>query len=249
MYICKIKNLIDMKNKILLLVFICLAQVGFGQVTQFKQFSAKSLNFTVINSSDILVLKDSTKIEIYDSGFNLKKQISGLPSSSQILLQSKNVFTLSGKMEFILAVKNNTTNNNEFKLYNEDKQLLFDFGEYSPFSFINGKLITYKYVMPGDGTYSVDIKAYSIAGNVSAAMIEESKNKIETYPNPTSAILNIKYNVNTMQEMVIRDMQGKVIENILLDPARGQFELNVGGYAKGVYIYSYGNSSGKFIVQ
>ena len=52
-----------------------------------------------------------------------------------------------------------------------------------------------------------------------------------------------------MQEMQIMDINGRVVANYLLDPSQKQVKINTSNYKKGVYIYRYGDNSGKFIIK
>jgi len=234
-----------MKKVLLIVVLAFLSNVCFGQITLFNSFNCSAITFGAYNTNSFAIAPDLNSVEIYNENCIWEKRVSGLPTFSYIVYLSKNVFTLSGKYEFILATYNSVTSRNEFKLYNEDGQLLFDFEGYYPASIKNNKLITYS-ITTGMSPY---VKIYNIAGSIGLNAAENVDNKFCAYPNPASSMINIKYSVSDMQEMVIRDISGKIIENVLLDPAQGEIGINVSGYSKGVYLYSYGGLSGKFIVQ
>lgn len=236
-----------MKKIIGIIVFAFIANVAVGQISLFKELNSKNIYLNTMNSTSVFVVKDSTTIEVYDENFNLQRTISGLPIFIGVSCPSKNVFTTNGKYEFILICINNATNSYEYKLYNEDKQLLFNFGEYAPYNFVNGRLITYKNI---NNSSMYNVRVYSIQGTINVpANADVNTIQSMAYPNPASSTISIKYNVSAMQEMIIRDINGRVIDNILLDPSQEEVRLNVNSYAKGVYIYSYATSSGKFVIQ
>ncbi|MFV0599150.1 MAG: T9SS type A sorting domain-containing protein [Bacteroidales bacterium] len=233
-----------MKRIISLIVLALMSTAAIGQITLSNSFNCQSLSFAGFNTKSFIIAPDENTIDIYNEDCVLEKRVTGLPTFDYIPFLSKNVFTLSGKYEFVLAFLNSTASRYEFRLYNEDGQLLFDFGEYSPSVFKGNKLIAYCSSSNGN-----QVKIYNVAGSINLTSTEDINSKLLIYPNPASSMINIQYSVSSMQEMAIRDINGRVIENILLDPGQKEIGLNVSGWAKGVYIYSYGGSTGKFIVQ
>ena len=233
-----------MKKILLIVVLALMSNVCFGQISLLNSFSCSAITFGGYNTNSFAIAPDFNTVEIYNESCLWEKRVSGLPTFMYITFLSKNLFTLSGKYEFVLMILNTTTNKYEYKLYNEDGQLVFDFGSYSPASFKGNKLIAY---YSSSNVYQV--KIYNVAGTIGLNAVENGNNKFCAYPNPASSLITIKYSVSGMQEMIIRDINGRVIENVLLDPTQVEIGLNVSGYAKGVYIYSYGTSTGKFVVQ
>lgn len=233
-----------MKRIISLIVLALVSNFAIGQITLSNSLNAVSFTFGAYNTHSFVVAPNYNSINIYNENFVIEKTVTGLPTFSYVSLLTKNVFTLSGKYEFVLGTLNSTTIRYEYTLYNEDGQLLFDFGEHVPHYFKGNKLIAYC-----SSCSANQIKIYNIAGSVELNAAENGNNQLLVYPNPASSLINIQYNVSGMQEMVIRDINGKVIENILLDPGQKEIGLNVGGWNKGVYVYSYGGVAGKFVVQ
>ncbi len=233
-----------MKRIISLIVLALMSTAAIGQITLSNSFNCSAYTLMGYNTHSIIIAPDFNTIEIYNENLVLEKRISSLLTFSGIQNITKNVFTLSGKYEFVLSVLNPSTNKTEYKLFNEDGQLLFDFGNCYFSNFVNNKFVTYNIV-----SNLYQIKVYNVAGSINLTSAENTNNKLLVYPNPASSMINIQYSVSGMQEMAIRDINGRVIENILLDPGQKEIGLNVSGWAKGVYIYSYGGSTGKFIVQ
>lgn len=233
-----------MKKVLLIVVLALMSNVCFGQISLLNSFNCSAITFGGYNTQSFAIAPDINTVEIYNENCIWEKRVSNLPTFMYITFLSKNLFTLSGKYEFVLMNLNTNTNKYEYRLYNEDGQLVFDFGSYSPVSFKGNKLIAYC-----SNSTGYQVKIYNVAGTIGLNAVENVNNKFFAYPNPASSIITIKYSVSGMQEMFIRDINGRVVENVLLDPAQVEIGLNVSGYSKGVYLYSYGNSTGKFIVQ
>ena len=69
------------------------------------------------------------------------------------------------------------------------------------------------------------------------------------YPNPAQSNINIQYNTDKMELFKIMDVSGKEMGSILLPPFQNEAILNTSKYPKGIYIYTYGNLSGKIVIQ
>lgn len=231
-----------MKKIMFFIVLALMSSVAIGQITLSNTFDCPAFSVGY-NTKSFIIAPDNNTIDIYNEGCVLEKRVTGLPAFTTTSFLSKNVFTLSGKYEFVIGAYNSTTSRYNFKLYNEDGQFLFDFGEYQPY-YIKGNNLFALYSSSG-----YHIKIYNVVGNVNMVEADMNNNKLLVYPNPASSMINIQYSIHGMQEMAIMDINGRVIENILLDPGKKEIVLNVSGWAKGVYIYSYGNSTGKFMVQ
>ena len=93
-------------------------------------------------------------------------------------------------------------------------------------------------------------KVYNLSGNSSVTSVQQNTNTSKLYPNPAKHSVTLEYNIQgQMQEMQIVDIQGKIVATYLLAPSQKQVKINTSNYKKGVYIYRYGNNSGKFIVE
>jgi hypothetical protein len=141
------------------LLFVAAGNLFAQPITLYKEFpnAATFPSTRVINTTDYHTRLDTTTINIYDENFILVKSITGLPAHTSALQVSKNLFTTSGKYEFLLLIQG------QHKLYNEDKQMLYDFGEYSPYTSYGNKLIMYKYTSVS-GQLVADTRIYTIQG-------------------------------------------------------------------------------------
>ena len=141
------------------LLFVAAGNLFAQPVTLFKEITTSSSFFTrTINFTGFYARVDSTSIDIYDESYNLVKSIVGLPANTGVSNVSKNLFTTSGKYEFILTIQN------QYRLYNEDKQMLYDFEGYtSSGEFYGNKMHTYK-VVPQISQF--DTRIYTIQGQM-----------------------------------------------------------------------------------
>jgi len=60
-------------------------------------------------------------------------------------------------------------------------------------------------------------------------------NEIRVYPNPNGGMFNVVVPAGS-QKMELIDMKGALIKTINLDSKTANYQLNLSGYAKGVYI-------------
>jgi hypothetical protein len=100
----------------------------------------------------------------------------------------------------------------------------------------------------GAGTYSVTITSNSgcistltftvINDNSTVGISEKTKNDfLKLYPNPTTNLVNIIYNVNTSDNFIIEviDLQGKIIFSKDLINKNGQLQVDVSKLSDGIY--------------
>ncbi|MBR1774782.1 MAG: T9SS type A sorting domain-containing protein [Bacteroidales bacterium] len=184
---------------------------------------------------------------------------------------TKNVFTNSNKYEFVVHgeyyLPGDYKSHRIDGIYNEDGELLYSFGDYNlamvsdmslkrdPY-IINNKLVVKLYneykTDNGDYKTKTQTKIFTLANSVkqNAVATVMQQNQAKLYPNPARQSITLEYNIQgQMQEMQIVDINGRVIANYLLDPSQKQLQINTSNYKKGVYIYRYGNNSGKFVVE
>ena len=221
-------------------------------------------------------------VRIFDSTFTCVKTVQLVKYSVTgdgnvhdylgICCMSKNLFTNSNKYEFVVMGDFSTSDgdnyitNNFYGIYNEDGDLVFDFGGKGcldgkfydinrhwtwqlPFVVGNKLVVNYNDGPNGNKYYS---KIFNIYGNANSSInpvIAYNQNS-KLYPNPARNSVTLEYDIQgRMQEMQIVDINGRVVASYLLDPSQKQVNINTSNYKKGVYIYRYGNNSGKFVVE
>ncbi|MBQ7984133.1 MAG: T9SS type A sorting domain-containing protein [Bacteroidales bacterium] len=215
------------------------------------------------NSMDVL--------KIYNQKMECVKTVNiPVPSSaterniSSIYCLTKGMFTNNNKYEFVAnAYYEYLTEeySEEYKringIYNEDGECLYSFPtdcyiskDYPPYITGNKCIVNLeKYSKGGDIYYTAKVFTLHSSAESSVSSVAYNNNS-KVYPNPARHSVTLEYDIQgQMQNMQITDMQGRVVENYLLDPSRKQIRINTSDYKKGTYIYRYGNNSGKFIVQ
>ncbi|MBO6118582.1 MAG: T9SS type A sorting domain-containing protein [Bacteroidales bacterium] len=239
-----------------------------AQISEPQEF----LGTTFIKSNyeqDVLVAKRDGVLYFYNKDMKLIKSTtiySSFSSSNDDYIEvyciAKNVFTKSNKYEFVAYIRS-CGNFRKVGIYNEDGECLYSFGEGTAINsdgepFIScGKLIlplVKASVYDGDYFQSANDITYvfTLQGVFSSSLdnIVQGQTSAKLYPNPAKQSVTVEYNIQgQMQQMRITDINGRVVANYLLDPSQKQVQIDTSNYKKGVYVYSYGNTSGKFIVQ
>ena len=99
-----------------------------------------------------------------------------------------------------------------------------------------------------DGKFFVEI--YSIDGYESVKNVRATSFG-HAYPNPARNTISLPYNLNKGEqaEMLIYDVNGKMIEKKTIDSTFDKILLNVESYTPGIYFYSVNGVSHKFVVR
>lgn len=239
-----------MKKFILSALFVALSVVGYSQITLLKEF--ENVYRFGFFGNDLFKIEfsgvysfDGTTIKIYDSDLNLIKTISSPAGATDISDLHKNVFTNSGKYEYIVCKK--VENKDYYYLYNEDGNLIFDFGAYFPLAIMDNKLFTYK-ILYDNNTYKYSYRVYKIAGTTDMPEHTQSQ-MLQPYPNPAAQRINIPYSITTAQNLEVYDAGGSLVDIVVLEPTNTLIQLPVSMYRQGMYFWKIGNDSGKFIVK
>ena len=69
------------------------------------------------------------------------------------------------------------------------------------------------------------------------------------YPNPATHSITLPYTIQNTENMIIYNVEGKIIEQHTLQPADDHININVTNMPAGIYTYRVGGATGKFIVQ
>ncbi|MBO6117843.1 MAG: T9SS type A sorting domain-containing protein [Bacteroidales bacterium] len=198
------------------------------------------------------------KVLIFNQQFENTNTINVPPESEDRFhfgCLSKNIFTNSGKYELIIAYCDAATHIFKVGIYNEDSELIYliyeEFcdsyrGSLNKCYITNDKLVISMYT----GKEYIT-KIYTLANSINSGISQvQQQNQSKLYPNPARQSVTLEYDIQgQMQEMQIMDINGRVVANYLLDPSQKQVNINTSDYKKGVYIYRYGNTSGKFVVE
>lgn len=99
-----------------------------------------------------------------------------------------------------------------------------------------------------DGTFYTEV--YSVDGyDLNEKIIASSFS--HAYPNPAKSTISLPYNLNKGEqaEMLIYDVNGRMIDKKRIDSTFNKILLNVESYTPGVYFYSVNGVSQKFVVK
>ena len=200
------------------------------------------------------------EIKIYNDDFECIKLIKLYSNATEVVIHNvfcltKGVFTNQNKYEFVTHgyYKIGEENFDFAGIYNEDGECLYSFDDFSknpnPF-IVDNKLVINSHDNNGDVYAKIFTLAHSIHNQPNAISQIQQQNSSKLYPNPARNSVTLEYDIQgQMQEMQIVDINGRVIANYLLDPSQKQVKINTFNYKKGVYVYRYGNNSGKFVVK
>ena len=143
-------------------------------------------------------------------------------------------FVISG-LDFIAIVnENGEVLFKEAVVYERSDISIFDTGSKRYFSYSDG-----------NGNYDI----YKIDNTVSTG--KALFTRMESFPNPATDFINIAYKAQNGQSetLTVANANGQVMECIVLDPAQELYRLDVSRYTSGMYVYKYGDASGKFVVK
>ncbi len=69
------------------------------------------------------------------------------------------------------------------------------------------------------------------------------------YPNPAALSVSLPYTTETVADMQVFGIDGKLVATRRVQPGTGEVSVRVDALPKGVYIYRLNSQSGKFIVR
>ena len=100
---------------------------------------------------------------------------------------------------------------------------------------------------PAPDVKSVFVIKVDSAGNhvVSVPGVSAIDNKITAYPNPTSDVLNLSWLSGHYNQLLLRDVQGRLIHQEALDPQATSTQVDVQNWAAGLYFYQLRSPNGQ----
>lgn len=188
---------------------------------------------------------ESATITIYDSDYNLYKQIT-IPCY-QGYEHIGSVYPISPKIIFSSFY----TNFEEGAiastiLYDTDGNILRIIDSHAYIDrFLNNKFLLNYYKDGTDYTEVYSVDGYDLNEKIMATSFGHA------YPNPARNTISLPYNLNKGEqaEMLIYDVNGKMIEKKTIDSTFDKILLNVESYTPGIYFYSVNGVSHKFVVR
>lgn len=192
-----------------------------------------------------------TGFSVYDANFELTKEIPFLlegnwNSSGTIIcsIVGKHLFNTDDKIEIGLCIQSyggivRTV------FINEDGEILFQADGFLLSEIYRvGSELRFDVINPNQDVLSI----YSTNGCFSAKeMIATTQ---APFPNPARNSIALPYAFDgKTAEMHIYDLQGRLVETLMLSPDNDRVHLNVSHYIPGIYVYEYNGLSQKFIVE
>ena len=193
-----------------------------------------------------------TGFSVYDANFELTKEIPFLlegnwHSSGTILcaIVGKHLFNTDDKIEIGLCIQSSGAFFEKTVFINEDGEILFQADGFLLSEIYRvGSELRFEVINPNQDILSV----YSTNGSYSAEeMIVTTQ---APFPNPAKNSIALPYAFDgKTAEMHIYDLQGRLVETLMLSPDNDRVHLNVSRYIPGIYVYEYNGLSQKFIVE
>ena len=192
-----------------------------------------------------------TGFSVYDANFELVKEIpfllEGIWNSSGTIfcaIVGKHLFNTDDKIEIGLNVQS-YGGFVKTVFINEDGEILFQADGYLLSEIYRvGNELRFEVINPNQDVLSI----YSTNGSYSAEeMIVTTQ---APFPNPAKNSIALPYAFDgKTAEMHIYDLQGRLVETLMLSPDNDRVHLNVSNYIPGIYVYEYNGLSQKFIVE
>jgi len=197
----------------------------------------------------------TNQIKIYNSSHNLYKTITLTLDSGfkvyKLFYPSDKLFNLDSKIEFMVMSRRQSPSKNNYAIFNEDGDNLFNLNNVSRFKLYKTPQKDYKLIIYNGSIYGKDstYRVYGLDGTLSTAQENLLSKSIKQFPNPTSKTLNITNPLknNESDKIEVYDTNGrKFFEKEVIGNGKN-IELDVSSLNKGIYIYHINNFSNKFV--
>lgn len=251
-----------MKN--LLSLFLLITSLGLNaQITFEHTYESVGISpYHFYTDSDVFYYSfNNNLLMIYNSDHSIYKEVSITPEmnykNNGIYCASDKLFNNDNLIEFIVVSYNSSTTEYSMKLYNENGDLIKDFGnryyawiiskDYSTKLMVSK---THYNVTAQQQQYTADV--YSLPGVPAAltTILKSYEIAQPAYPNPSSTIITIPYKLDLGTTSILRiyNSMGQLIEQKKIDSTFDNILLNVESYTPDTYIYEYNRVTNRFIV-
>ena len=256
-----------MKKIILSALFGLFTFAGFAQVTLSHTYNTTSTDQTLTyvseNYSEVIstgtvsfVVIDKSNgcsLDFYSENHTFVNSINiSNADNTSAYSFSRNVFNDDNKVEFIAITVTGTGSDAvwNYKLYNEDGAVLFDFGN---ISFPAIKILNGQYILIARDRVSHNTRVYTLGGTPQVGLDEnpDALQERNAYPNPATQLINLQYELSKGETatMAIYNQNGQRIDELKIGSYFKECQLDVSNYSPGVYFYAYNGVTKKFIVQ
>lgn len=100
---------------------------------------------------------------------------------------------------------------------------------------------------PAPDVKNVFVLKVDSSGNhvVSVPGVSAIDNKVTAYPNPTHDALHLSWQSGSFHQLLLRDVQGRLVSEVPLDPQATEAQINVQSWAPGLYFYQLRSPNGQ----
>lgn len=258
-------------TKIIKFIFIGFISISsFSQIELDKSFAYSEVDGWLLpytTSEETYYYKAGAglkTVQIFNSDYSLKAEFtptlpSGVETFSISLYKenlgiSKNIFNTDELIEIVISYSEGEfLNEQKVRIYNENGEILEDFGDNE--YFIED---VYDFIVFNDKTtstnklmmYNVTTDSTEIYTLTSSLATEEINNisLLKSFPNPAQSYLNIE-NLNTNKsEVKVYDVNGREFSKKLIKTRqKNTYKIDLKGLNTGVYFYTIGETKRKFI--
>lgn len=202
----------------------------------------------------------SCTVTIYDSDYSLCKQVTFHPHEGyeSIYFQgciSPDLILIEHCWGGYNPETGNYVEYDRTIIYDSNGNIIKDWGDNTFVDLLNfemvlpfnNKLVFELYDRETEQEYT---EIYSIDGYESTSE-KTIRSFSHAYPNPAKSTISLPYNLNKGEqaEMLIYDVNGRMIDKKRIDSTFNKILLNVESYTPGVYFYSVNGVSQKFVVK
>jgi hypothetical protein len=219
-------------------------------------------NLQVEKYCSYLLVDSVLKFNFYNFDYTFYKSVDiKTPKNAKyrdLLYVSTKTFNSDNSIEFILDIAFDDANFNTVHhpiMYNEDGEVIYDFGFERIINLQTNsnneiKLLT---ATGSNNTNDLAVKVYGFNTQIpnDVKILKSNENFQSPYPNPANQNINLPYQLKSGEQtdMQIYDANGKLIATKRIDAAFDKIVLNVSGYEKGMYVYTYNGKTAKFVVE
>ena len=206
--------------------------------------------------------RSSCTVTIYDSDYSLYKQVTFHPHEGYKRIDFDGcispdlIFTEHSGGYYDPETGNFVVKSYRTIIYDSNGNIIKDWGDNTYVELLNmemdvpvnnNKLVFWLYDEETGQEYT---EIYSIDGYESTSE-KTIRSFSHAYPNPAKSTISLPYNLNKGEqaEMLIYDVNGKMIEKKTIDSTFDKILLNVESYTPGIYFYSVNGVSHKFVVR
>ncbi|WP_347216128.1 T9SS type A sorting domain-containing protein [Chryseobacterium sp.] len=251
-------------KKTLFSLAIIAANSVFGQMNLEHSYTSDSSHWDVYSdntTSHYLIGKGNNAFDIYNANHTLYKTLTpNIPSSylyiPELLKEnysiSKRIFNTDDKLEFILTFINNQGGQRLMLIINEDGNIIKQFGnEYHSLYQVFHETASNqnKFVISKSSGTNTITEVYSLPTSLLTTLEiqAQNKNKLSAFPIPANKLLNIMNPGNGGNNVQMYDVSGKMVLHKSFSSGEKSISIDVESLKAGVYLYTIGDQSSKFI--